>query len=161
LRFFRLYDSNDDPAELLRPENQRSTPWGSADRGPCDKCGGSGQTRYACRSCLEGAQLGECPACRGRVEFEDVCPACGGDGVIDKVERVGVSAFPAIEGLYRYLVECDAELEGQMVVEVEGELGPERDLDADQGAVLVLPEQVLGTRPIDWPTVERLRRRFR
>jgi hypothetical protein len=163
VRYYRLYGADDDPGGLLRAEQQRSRPWGGSGQGHCEKCDGRGRVRYRCRSCLESGARAECPACGGKVEFEDVCPTCRGDGVVDDedVNRVGVSVFPAEEGLYRYLVECDADLEGQVIVEVDGELAPERDIDADMGALLVIPTRVRGECPIDWQRVERLRRRFR
>jgi hypothetical protein len=161
MRFYRLYDVKADPEEMLRPENQRSTPWGGADEGRCDKCGGNGRTRYECRSCMETGARAECPACHGMVEGEDVCPACNGDGVIDRVERSGVSAFPSVDGLYRYIVECSGDFRDKVVVAVEGELSGDRDLDADMGAVLVVPDRIAAVGPVDWQLVDRLERRFR
>src|SRR4051794_17728898 len=92
-RYFRRWSSTEDPEQLLEPDNQRSTPWGAPDHGPCDKCGGAGATRFRCLSCLEDGRDPACPACGGRVEFVDVCPACEGDGIIDRTERDGVSVF--------------------------------------------------------------------
>jgi hypothetical protein len=146
--FFRRWSAAEDPAELLRPENQWSTPWGGADHGPCEKCGQAGRVRYRCASCLERGADPDCPACGGRVEFVDVCPSCEGDGTIDRTKRRGVSVFPSIDGLYRYMAERDAEPD-DLVVEVEGELSGERDLDADAGALLVLPTRIVRTHEFD------------
>ncbi len=121
-RYFRRSPAGEDPAHLLQPDNQQSTPWGEPDHGPCDKCRGAGTTRYRCRSCLERGAEPSCPACGGRVEFADVCPACEGDGTIDRTRRDGVSVFPSTEGLHRYVVERGAGTEGYVVVELEGEL---------------------------------------
>jgi hypothetical protein len=90
----------------------------------------------------------DCAACGGRVEFVDVCPACEGDGTIDRIERDGVSVFPSIEGLLRYIAERGATTDGYRVVELEGELTRDRDLDADAGALLIRPTRVVTTHPM-------------
>jgi hypothetical protein len=154
--FFRRWSADEDPAELLKPDNQWSTPWGGPDHGPCDKCRGSGETRYRCASCLERGAEPSCPACGGRVEFTDVCPSCEGDGVIDRTKRRGISVFPSVEGLYRYMAERDADSE-DLVVELDGELSGDRDLDADAGALLVLPTRVVATQPFDTGRLAALR----
>ncbi len=148
-RYFRRWSADDDPGLLLDPENQESTPWGEPEHGPCDKCGGAGTARYGCRSCLERGATPGCPACGGRVEFTDVCPACEGDGQIDRTKRDGVSVFPSIEGLYRYIDEQEADADGCVVIELEGELTNDRDLDADAGALLVRPTKIVATHPYD------------
>jgi hypothetical protein len=147
--YFRLWSPPDDPEEVLRAENQYSSPWGEPDHGPCDKCRGSGRTTYRCRSCEAAGADADCPACQGRVEFEDVCPACEGDGTIDRTTREGVSVFPTMDGLYRYLGERDADAAGCIVLELEGELTRDRDLDADAGALLIRATRVIGTCPLD------------
>jgi hypothetical protein len=147
--YFRRWAIEEDPAELLVSENQVSTPWGQADHGPCDKCGGEGTTWYRCRSCMERGAQPDCPACEGRVEFVDVCPTCEGDGEITRTTREGVSVFPAIEGLYRYMAEREPDVDQHVIVEVEGELTGDRDLDADAGALLVRPTRVVAVHPLD------------
>ena len=147
--FFRLWPVDEDPEDLLAPENGYSTPWGAPDRGPCDKCRGTGRTQYRCRSCLERGPQDGCPACRGRIEFVDVCPACEGDGQIDRTTRRGVSVFPSMEGLLRYLAEREVDTAGSEVVVLEGELTGDRDLDADAGALLIKPTRVLGACPLE------------
>jgi hypothetical protein len=159
-RFFRRYDGHKDPAELLDPSNQHSKPWGGPDEGPCDKCGAEGSTQYACLSCIEETPAPDCPVCHGRVRYEDVCPTCEGSGVIDQTTRRGVSVFPSLRGLYRYLVERDAELDGSVFVELEGELSGERDLDADAGALLVIPTRIVARHAIDLAYVAALRKRL-
>jgi hypothetical protein len=89
-----------------------------------------------------------------------VCPTCEGDGRITRTARRGVSAFPTIEGLYRYLVENDADLSGDVIVEIEGVLADDCDLDADQGAVLVLPRAVGEVRDIDPEIIASVARRI-
>jgi RecJ-like exonuclease len=126
-----------------------STPWGGADRGPCDKCEGAGRVEHRCLSCIEAGTDPECAACGGRVEWVDVCPACEGDGEITRVKRRGVSAFPSLPGLYRYLAEREADLSGSVFLELQGELSGDRDLDADDGAVLVVPRRIAGIHQVD------------
>jgi hypothetical protein len=82
------------------------------------------------------------------------------DGEIRHTRRHGIAVFPAREGLYRYLAEKDAELEGRIVVELEGTISEERDLDADAGALLVCPERVVAVSPLDLELIERIRERL-
>lgn len=154
--YFRTYTAGADPAAMLDPERQVTEPWGEAEHGACDKCGSDGAVEYECSSCVVTGARADCPSCRGRVRFRNVCPACLGDGTIDRTQRRGVAVFPTREGLYRYLAlkEEDAELEGKVVVELQGPLSEERDLDADQGALLVLPERVVSVAPLDPQLVE-------
>lgn len=158
--FFHCHSSELDPQCLLDPDRQFTEPWGSPDHGPCDKCGGAGQALYRCRSCLERGGDANCPACQGRVEFEETCPTCEGTGEIDRTRRRGVAVFPSLEGLYRYLVEKDGDLGGKVIVEVEGQLSEERDLDADAGALLIYPERIVSVRQIDTDIVESIRARL-
>jgi hypothetical protein len=158
-RFFHCCAADADPQRLLDPDRQLTEPWGSHDHGPCDKCSSKGVVLYECRSCLEAGALPDCPACQGRVRFREICPACLGDAQIDHTRRRGVAAFPRREGLYRYLAERDSELEGKAIVELEGRIGDERDLDADTGALLVHPERIVEVRPLDVELVEAIRAR--
>lgn len=148
--FFHSCPAQADPAALLDPDRQVTEPWGEPEHGPCDKCGGRGTTRYECFSCLEGGSDPDCPACQGRVRFEQTCPTCQGSGEIHRTKRRGIAVFPRREGLYRYLAwKNDAEPEGKVVVEVAGRLSEDCDLDADHGALLVFPERVVGVEPLD------------
>jgi hypothetical protein len=45
-----------------------------------------------------------------------------------------------------------------VVVELAGRLSEERDLDADAGALLVLPERVVAVEPLDAERVTAIRR---
>lgn len=156
--FFKRISSEEDPKELLRPEHQVSTPWGSPDCGPCEECE-EGKREHRCLSCMELGGDPACPSCGGRVEWIDTCPSCEGSGEIDRVERRGVSVFPTIPGLYRYLVERDEDLDGDVVVEVEGELSGDRDLDANDGALLALPTRIVDTHQIDDALLREVRSR--
>jgi hypothetical protein len=158
--YFHCCAADADPERLLDPERQFTEPWGAADHGRCDKCGGHGTTLYQCRSCLEMGAVADCPACQGRVRFRETCPACLGSGQIDHTRRAGIAVFPAREGLYRYLAEKNADVEGKIVVELEGRLSEERDLDADAGALLLLPEQIASSTPLNVELIAEIRERL-
>jgi hypothetical protein len=89
-------------------------------------------------------------ACAGKVKWDDTCPSCDGTGEVTRVERAGISSFPTLPGLIRYLEERDADLSGDVFLELEGELSGDRDLDADEGAILIFPTRIVSTR--DQPT---------
>lgn len=150
---FKSCPRDNDPRALLDPENHVSTPWGGHDHGPCDKCHGGGTVLYECLSCVAEGPDRECPACQGRVRFEDRCPTCEGDGIIDRTRRHGVSVFPTIPGLLRYLSEDHRGFDDHVIVELEGELTGDVDLDAERGALLVRPTRVVGVREIDQSSV--------
>lgn len=158
--YFHCHSAARDPGELLDPQRQVSEPWGSPDRGRCDKCGGSGSTVYECLSCVEAGSDPECPACRGRVRFEQTCPTCQGSGEIHGTERHGVAVFPSRAGLYRYLAVKDADVEGKVVVELEGQLSDDLDLDADEGALLIHPQRLVAVEPLDPEVVRSIRARL-
>lgn len=157
--FFHCLADDADPEQLLDPDRHFSEPWGEPDHGGCDKCSSAGTTLYECRSCLERGAESECPACQGRVRFEETCPACEGSGVIDRTRRRGIAVFPSAEGLYRYLVERDGNVDGRLIVALEGRLSEERDLDADTGALLIHPERILEVRPVDREIVRSIQQR--
>jgi hypothetical protein len=147
-RYFHCCAAEPDPRRLLDPGRQFTEPWGDREHGPCDKCGGEGLTLYECRSCLQEGSSADCPACQGRVRYRETCPACLGQGQITHTRRQGIAVFPTRGGLYRYLAERNADPEGKVVVELEGVLSEERDLDADAGALLVHPQRILAIQPL-------------
>jgi hypothetical protein len=160
VRWFRMNTASEDPRELLTEANQWTEPWGSSDDGaPCDKCGGRGRTTHECWSCKLAGARRSCPVCHGTVRWEAECPVCRGDGRVDGRPRHGVSVFPRLEGLYHYMTVKGADLEGCVIVEVEGERSPDVDFDADQGAVLVIPSVILGCRDVDPEFAEQIRAR--
>jgi hypothetical protein len=115
--------------------------------------------RYECKSCLEGGAVEECPVCHGQIHFRDVCPACDGQGVISRTRRSGIAVFPALRGLYRYLAERDADVRENVIVELEGRLSDDRDLDADAGALLIKPTGLVSVRPFDHALLGSIRSR--
>jgi hypothetical protein len=139
--YYRLQKPGDDAEDLLDPHEQVTEPWGGTVYGRCDKCGGTGHTSHV----GEGGEL--------------ECPACEGSGEIDDSAREGVSVFPELDGLYRYMVRRDAELdEGTSVVELEGVPSEDSDFDADEGALLVNPTRIVSVRPLDRDRIRELRR---
>jgi hypothetical protein len=132
--YFRLHPEDENPEALLEPENQVSKPWGGADHGPCEKCGSSGR--------LDG--FGECPSCKGSGEITDS-------------ERRGVSVFHDPDTLYRYMLRRDSDMDGSLLVELEGEQSEDVDFDADEGALLVFPKRIVKAVDIDRERIERLR----
>ncbi|HXR30331.1 MAG TPA: hypothetical protein VN752_04255 [Solirubrobacterales bacterium] len=158
--FFHCCSAEADPQQLLDPDQQLTRPWGSADHGCCDKCGGEGAVLYECRSCLEAGAGSDCPSCQGRVRYRETCPVCLGSGEVDDTRRRGIAVFPTREGLYRYLAERNAEVRGKVIVELQGRLSDERDLDADTGALLVHPDRVVEVLPIDRELVAEIRARL-
>lgn len=158
--FFHCHPEGEDPGVLLDPDQQVTEPWGEPEHGPCDKCGGQGTATYECFSCMEAGADPDCPACQGRVRFEQTCPTCQGSGEIHRTRRRGIAVFPRREGLYRYLAwKNDAKVEGKVVVEVAGELSDDCDLDADHGALLVFPRELVSVEPLDAEVVHSISER--
>ena len=155
--YFRLHPEDDDPGQLLDREKQISKPWGSDEEGkPCDKCGGEGEVMFHCFSCSKQADPG-CESCQGEVDFEGKCPTCKGTGKVVDTTRRGVSVFPDPDGLYRYMLRRDADMEGSLLVELEGDESDDVDFDADEGALLVCPTKIVRTIELDRRRIGELR----
>jgi hypothetical protein len=155
--YVRVDPPDEDPQRLLDPDQQQSEPWSGTVYGRCDKCGGEGQTTHECESCKARRDHG-CPACHGRIRYQDECPACEGSGEVDDSCRDGVSVFPDEDGLYRYMIRREADLDGCRLVELEGTVSPDDDFDADEGALLIRPTRVVDARPLDRERIDELRR---
>jgi hypothetical protein len=81
VRFYRMNRSEDDPAELLHEENQRTEPWGGSEHGsPCDKCDEEGSTDYLCWSCLLTSPSPTCPHAKGRFAGTTYAPCAAAPG---------------------------------------------------------------------------------
>lgn len=157
MSYYRLHDEDSDPHGLLRPENQWSEPWGDVDLPvDCDKCEGIGQTEFECLSC-DAHPTADCEVCQGDVRFVETCPACRGTGEITDERRRGVSVFPEVAGLLRYMARRDVDLDDRRLVALEGEPVDEMDFDADEGAVLVRPTRIIGVQDVEASDVEAAR----
>lgn len=159
--FYRSFPAEADPQRLLDPEEQRTAPSGDHEHGHCEKCGGSGSVIYNCCSCLEGGSQPFCLACEGRVRFCEACPTCLGlgDRMIDRTVRRGIAVLPTRQGLYRYLAAKSAPLGGKVVLELEGPLSDDLDLDADSGVLLIHPQRVVSVEPLNAGVVFAIQRR--
>ena len=155
--YFRLNRADDPPERLLDPDNQTSEPWGGTIYGRCDKCGGTGETEHECRSCTPTSADPGCPACHGEIRYMAECPACEGSGEIDDSSRDGVSVFPDLDGLYRYMAARGADVDGSRLVELEGEPTGDEDFDADEGALLVKPTRIVAVGEPDFERIQALR----
>jgi hypothetical protein len=153
--YWRLHPEGESPEELLKPENQISKPWGGADGGRCDKCGGSGRVTFHCASCTKQADP-RCEVCHGDVEFEGECPTCKGTGEIADRERRGVSVFQDPDGLYRYMLRRDSDMEHSLLVGLQGTQSDDVDFDADEGALLVFPIRIVEVHDVDRDRIEEL-----
>ena len=157
--YYRVEPGDRDPEALLDPDNHESEPWSGTVRGRCDKCGGSGETEHECESCKASGKDPNCPSCHGELRYTGECPACEGDGEIDDSCRDGVSVFPDEDGLYRYMIRRDADLNEQcQLVKLEGEQSEDEDFDADEGALLIRPRRIVDSGELDWDRVDELRR---
>ena len=155
--YYRLHPEDESPDELLEPENQVSKPWGGAEPGPCDKCGRSGRTTFQCSSCTKQADP-RCEVCHGDVEFEGECPTCKGSGEKTDFERRGVGVFQDPDGLFRYMLRRESEMEGSVLVELEGSESDDVDFDADEGALLVVPTRIVQAKELDRSHIDELKR---
>jgi DnaJ-class molecular chaperone len=154
-----MSSSGEDPGLLLTDAGQWTEPWGASnDSDRCDKCAGEGSLRHECWSCETTGPDDDCPACGGAVNWRAACPVCRGSDRIDGAPRHGVSAFPTVEGLYRYMLAKEADLEGCVLVTMEASPAEDVDFDADQGALLVLPVEILAREPVDLDLAERVGR---
>ncbi|SFU94929.1 hypothetical protein [Alicyclobacillus macrosporangiidus] len=61
-------------------------------------------------------------------------------------ERRGVSCCRTLRGLERYFQSRGADMNDVVVVALEGEESEDEDFDADEGAVLVLPTEIVWVR---------------
>lgn len=155
-----MHPAGEDPRALLDEGSQWTEPWGDSEHGtPCEKCGQTGIAEHNCWSCLLTEAAPQCPVCAGRVCWPDTCPVCRGNGVVDGSRRRGVSVYPRIEGLYHYMLANDADVESCVVVELEGERSPEVDFDADQGALLLIPQAICSCAPPNGQLLAEVTRR--
>ena len=158
--FFHCCSIDADPAELLDSEQHFTEPWGSAGHGRCDKCAAPGRPTIAASPAWSAdASRNALPAGAGSSSSAPALPVRAA-ARSNRTRRRGIAVFPSREGLYRYLVERDAELGGKVIVEIAGQPSEDLDLDADCGALLVFPEQIREVRPLDLDLAASVRRRL-
>jgi hypothetical protein len=75
-----------------------------------------------------------------------------GTGRVDGSPRHGVSVYPTVEGLYRYMLASEADLDDCVVVELEASRSEDVDFDADEGAMLVIPTKLCACTRVDHAT---------
>jgi hypothetical protein len=68
-----------------------------------------------------------------------------------------VSAFAEEDGLYRYMLRREADIDESQLLELEGEPSDDEDFDADEGAELIRPSRVAAVREPDWARISDLR----
>lgn len=127
MKAYRIQPADRDPSLLLQPEHQVSRCWTYTER-PCPECNGEGRFWH----------YGE----------EVTCKACGGEGWVEDV-RHGVSACLTLDDLKAYFLSRGADLEGTVLIEMEAEMAEDEDFDADAGAVLVIPYEIVRVTPIE------------
>ena len=84
---------------------------------------------------------------------------CRGSGKVDGKPRHGVSVFPTPEGLYHYMLTNEADLDECVIVELDATPAEDVDFDADQGAMLVIPAEILGCAGVDNQLASEVRSR--
>ena len=97
-----------------------------------------------------------CPgACRGTgVVWDDdedeerECPHCDGDGMEAIESQIGVSVCASLEDLRSYLAERAPYLEDCVLLELEGSLSEDTDVDTAYGAILIVPSSIVRTLDI-------------
>ena len=94
------------------------------------------------------------------MRWEDECPVCRGTGQVDGERRHGVSVFPTIEGLYRYMLASDAEVDDCLILEIDVDPAGDVDFDADQGPMLVIPQKILSCAAVDHELARRMQERI-
>ena len=157
---YRMNFAGEHAERLLTEDGQWTEPWGDSEHGSrCDKCAGEGKTRHECWSCLLTVVRHDCPVCEGEVRWQATCPVCRGTGETDGAPRHGVSVFPTLEGLYHYMQAKGTKLDDCLIVALEAVKADDVDFDADQGALLVIPQAILRCGRTDPELAERVKAR--
>lgn len=72
-----------------------------------------------------------------------------------------MSVFPTLEGLYHYMLAKHADLDDCMTIELEATRAPDVDFDADQGALLAIPTEIIACHRVDRALLARVQARGR
>lgn len=129
--YYRLHDESREPVEALLVPGRESRVWVGEVYRRCETCGGFGV--------IDDPDYDP--------EYDDdpdemICPECSGAGEVEDV-RSGVSCCRSLDALRDYFSERDYYTEGCVVVEMAGELSDDDDWEADCGAVLIHPAQIV------------------
>lgn len=137
--YYRIHPANESPDSILDESRWHTGCWDERYI-RCGACNGSG-VEYA-NDLDDDGQL---------ILTEERCPVCGGEGEIADI-RYGVSCCASLDDLRRYAQEHGMLLDGDTLIELEGELSDDDDHDAADGAILVLPSRIVSTTTItaDW-----------
>lgn len=123
-RYYRVHSGTEPVERLLSPDRWESRVWVGESYRRCEDCGGEGRT----------------------YETDEFCEPCRGQGDVEDVRR-GVSCCRSLEALRNYFAGCEANMEGDVVVELEGELSEDEDWDDASGAVLIYPSWIVSVVP--------------
>jgi len=85
---------------------------------------------------------------------------CRGSGRVDGKLRHGVSVFPTVEGLYRYMRATGADVDDCLIAELDADRTDDVDFDADRRAMLVIPRRIVGCAAVDRELATRLEDRI-
>jgi hypothetical protein len=123
MSFYRIQDAARDTRALLDPATWVSKTWNETSR-PCTSCN------------------------NGYISEWDECPKCDGTATVTEKPRRGVSACRSVRELARYMEQSAGDLRGTVIIELDGDVSDDEDFDADAGALLILPEQIISVTPV-------------
>lgn len=131
MTYYRIHPAGEAPETILSESRWNSRVWVGESQKPCDECNGQGEVDDD--------------------EDEDgravTCENCRGEGYVEDVRR-GVSCCRSIDDLREYFSGRGANFEGDVLIELDGDLSRDEDWDAADGAVLVLPTRIVGVATI-------------
>jgi hypothetical protein len=145
--YYRIQSADRDAAELLNPTHWVSRIWSDQP------------AEVTCPDCVDGRVHVECPSwCDCGYPHHESYETCHGRGYLHEYERAGgVSCCRTLGELYAYFRGRDADLDGAVVVKLEGEVAEVEDFDAEHGAVLVRPTRIVDVGPLnEWDHVYQL-----
>lgn len=109
----------------------------------------SGEAHKKCEVCVWGIEVVD--------GDEIICVECDGAGQVEDV-RHGVSVCASIEDLRSYFSGRSASLDNTSLIVVEGDVSDE-DYDADDGAILIHPTQIVSVTPLTESPLHPLEKR--
>jgi hypothetical protein len=136
--FYRIHPADEAPESILGESRWESRVWVGEAYKRCTACNGEGIHWVSADDFSDDMTTEPCAACDGEGQVEDV--------------RRGVSCCRSIDDLRSYFADRGADLTGDQLITLDGELSDDDDYDADDGAVLVLPSRIVSVvaAPTDW-----------